>query len=233
MLVTAHNNVSIYFGDGVSDTVNHKSLSFKNFCEKLTDTFNLNHLTLLHQVHGTDGMMINQQDVSQKIKLFEQDGDWLITNQKNVAIGILTADCLPIILYDTVQQAVGIAHAGWKGTFAGIAQKLLEEMEKKLRSKRTDLRVVFGPSARSCCYEVGKEFENYIPDDELLKKNFIKRDSKFFFNKSGYNATQLKKAGITQEALSFEYNVCTICNYAFHSHRRGIALRQMTLVFLR
>lgn len=233
MLITADKNVSVYFGDAVTNAVDHKSPTYYDFCLALTRHFQLDNLVLQHQIHGLDGEVIEQKNRLREVMLFEQDGDWLITNQKNVGIGILTADCLPIVFYDPVKQVVGIAHAGWKGTVAGIAQKVVDEMHKHFASTMSDLRVIFGPSACACCYEVGPEFQAYVADDEQLEKSLTRREGKLFFDKTCYNTTKLLQVGVSPQSLVYQYNSCTICNYSFHSHRRKGILRQISIVFVR
>lgn len=230
MLIHPNKIISIYFGNALTDTVSHKSPAYQDFCIKIIEHLQLDHLILQHQTHGLDGIIVNQQP-SKKTVLFEQDGDWLATNQKQIGLGILTADCLPLIFYDKVKQAVGIAHAGWKGTVTGIAQKVIDVMRTNYGSHPSDITVFFGPSACSCCYEVGKEFEAYMTDDQL-KKSLIERDGKLFFDTACYNTTLLLRAGVDKKNLDYHYHVCTICNHQFHSHRRKAILRQATIVFI-
>src|SRR5438477_544569 len=82
----------------------------------------------------------------------------IIINVKNLGIGILTADCLPIIFYDPYNNIISIAHAGWRGTMQNIAIKVIETMRNSFKSKPENIEVFFGPSAKDCCYEVGENF---------------------------------------------------------------------------
>jgi len=72
-------------------------------------------------------------------------------------LGIQTADCLPIILVDPKQRAVGVFHAGWRGTVKRIVEKGVGEMHRRFGSRPRDLKAAIGPGVRSCCYEVGEE----------------------------------------------------------------------------
>lgn len=245
MLVNSDKNISIYFGDALTDRVAHRSSvgvycsEYKKFCLDLTEQFNLDHLVFEHQTHGLNGMVVEQLQQSSdkvtldKVTLFERDGDWLVTNQKKIGLGVLTADCLPLVFYDKIHQAVGIAHAGWKGTVAHIGQKVIEVMKKNYGSNPADLQVFFGPSARPCCYEVGAEFEQYMTDEQLCT-SLVKRDGKLFFDNACYNTIELLRAGVTKQNFNYKYHVCTICNNSFHSYRRSgkKELCQATIVYL-
>ena len=84
-------------------------------------------------------------------------GDGMITNSPGVLLGILTADCIPVILVDVGRRAVGIFHAGWRGTVKRIVQKGVGEMQRHFGSRAQDIRAAIGPGIHSCCYQVGPE----------------------------------------------------------------------------
>jgi YfiH family protein len=84
-------------------------------------------------------------------------GDGLVTNVPGLLLAIQTADCLPIILVDPRQRAVGVFHAGWRGTVKRIAEKGVGEMRRHFGSRARDLKAAIGPGVHRCCYEVGPE----------------------------------------------------------------------------
>ena len=84
-------------------------------------------------------------------------GDGLITASPNLLLAIQTADCLPVILVDTKRKAVGVFHAGWRGTVKRIVEKGVGEMFRCFGSRARDLKAAIGPGVRGCCYEVGEE----------------------------------------------------------------------------
>jgi YfiH family protein len=84
-------------------------------------------------------------------------GDGLITATPGLLLGIQTADCLPIILVDPKHRAVGVFHAGWRGTVKRIVEKGVGEMRLQFGSRPRDLKAAIGPGIRGCCYEVGAE----------------------------------------------------------------------------
>jgi len=84
-------------------------------------------------------------------------GDGLITNAPGLLLAIQTADCLPIVLVDPKRRAVGVFHAGWRGTVKRIAEKGVGEMRRYFGSRAQDLRAAIGPGIHQCCYAVGQE----------------------------------------------------------------------------
>jgi YfiH family protein len=84
-------------------------------------------------------------------------GDGLITATRNLLLAIQTADCLPVLLVDTKRKAVGVFHAGWRGTVKRIVEKGVGEMFRCFGSRAGDLKAAIGPGVQSCCYEVGEE----------------------------------------------------------------------------
>lgn len=84
-------------------------------------------------------------------------GDGLITATPGLLLGIQTADCLPVILVDPKRRAVGVFHAGWRGTVKRIVEKGVGEMQRWLGSRPQDLKAAIGPGIGGCCYEVGAE----------------------------------------------------------------------------
>ncbi len=84
-------------------------------------------------------------------------GDGLITSTPGIMLGILTADCLPVILVDVKRRAIGVFHAGWRGTLQRIVEKGVGEMRRCFGTQARDLKAAIGPGIHGCCYEVGHE----------------------------------------------------------------------------
>jgi YfiH family protein len=108
-------------------------------------------LITLRQVHSD---IIRFVDSPAKSQLA---GDGLITATPGLLLGIQTADCLPIILVDPKHRAVGVFHAGWRGTVKRIVEKGVGEMRRRFGSRPRDLKAAIGPGVHGCCYEVGAE----------------------------------------------------------------------------
>jgi polyphenol oxidase len=108
-------------------------------------------LVTLRQVHSD---VIHFVDSPAKTQLAR---DGLITNTPGLLLGIQTADCLPIILVDPKHRAVGVFHAGWRGTVKRIVEKGVGEMHRRFDSRPRDLKAAIGPGIHGCCYEVGAD----------------------------------------------------------------------------
>lgn len=193
----------------------------------------LEHLVFLHQVHGTQGMVIVPED--KNMRSFKKEGDYLLTNVKQLGLGVLTADCLPIVLYDNANNAVGMVHAGWRGSVKNIARNVVEHMEQDYKTKVENLKIFFGPSAKVCCFKVGDDFVRQIEGYPFAENVLRRRSGGLYFDLPGFNRFLLRAIGVKEGAISLDYNICTICDENFFSFRRQKekAGRQMTVVSLR
>jgi polyphenol oxidase len=108
-------------------------------------------LVSLRQVHSDVIRFVDSPAKSQLI------GDGLITSTPGLLLGIQTADCLSIILVDPKRRAVGVFHAGWRGTVKRIVEKGVGEMRRRFGTRSRDLKAAIGPGIHGCCYEVGEE----------------------------------------------------------------------------
>jgi YfiH family protein len=108
-------------------------------------------LVTVRQIHSDLVHCVNSVPKEQLV------GDGLITEAPGLLIAIQTADCLPVILVDTKRRAIGVFHAGWRGTVKRIVEKAVGEMFRCLGSRPGDIRAAIGPGIQACCYEVGEE----------------------------------------------------------------------------
>lgn len=146
--------------------------------------------------------------------------DALITNCPNVALTVFSADCTPILFYDPVAQAIGAAHAGWRGTAAGIAAKTVRSMVTAYGSQPENIRVAIGPCISQCCFETHKD----VPE-AMLRALGAEAEAyihpcgeKYHVNLKGLNALWLQKAGVRHIDIAEE---CTACEpQRFWSHRK-------------
>ncbi len=112
-----------------------------------------------HQVHGTKIAIVTDPETGRD----ELEGyDALITNVKGCAIGVRTADCIPVLLYDPVNEVVAAVHSGWKGTLNRISQKTVFRMKDAFGSSPEDIMAVVGPGICRSCFQVGEEVVNYF-----------------------------------------------------------------------
>ena len=148
-------------------------------------------IILLNQLHSNKIYFINKKP---KNKLL---GDGLITNTRGLAIGILTADCAPILLFDPKKNIIGALHAGWKGAYKMIGKKMINYFKKK-GSKLNDIFAVIGPCISQENYEVKNDFKiNFLNQSPKNMKHFKIIKNKIYFDLKGYIFRQLKNAGIS------------------------------------
>ncbi len=149
---------------------------------------------LLHQVHSNNFVFIdhNFKFNNKKIK-----ADALITNQKRLPIAVLTADCVPILLYDEKKDIIAAIHAGWKGAFKGIIKKVINFMLIK-GCKRKFITAAIGPCIGRSSYNVKDDFKKkFIKKDKKNKIFFKLKKDKIFFDLSNFVKSQLESNKIT------------------------------------
>ena len=182
--------------------------------------FSPKQLVLANQIHSDIVRVVTEKDClgSLSHQAYPQC-DALVTNTPGVAIAVFAADCTPILYYDPVTGAVGAAHAGWRGTAAGIAANVVDTMVSAFGCKRSDIRAAIGPNIGACCFET----HNDVPDAMLAalgkeaKPYIFPQGEKFRVDLKGINAHFLRRAGVENIEIAKE---CTVCeSHRFWSHR--------------
>ena len=182
---------SLNCGIGSSDTKKNVRNNLKIVCKKINCSSKK--LILLNQIHSNKFYFIDKNFKFNKKKL---KGDALITNVKNIAVAVLTADCVPILIYDKNLKIISVIHAGWKGAYIGIIRKVIKFLIKN-GSNAKDLIAVIGPSISQKNYEIQKDFKDkFLKKDKRNKIFFklIKNKTYFSLNKCIYS--ELKKLGV-------------------------------------
>ncbi len=175
-------------------------------------------LKYCHQIHSdsvqnadsiaTSFWNIKEQNVPEKT------GDALISAQQGDALSIFTADCVPIFILDVATPAIGIAHAGWRGTLARIAVKTLAQMKNSFGTHAENCLIHLGPSIQECCYTVSPDliykFVQHFGSTVHNEQNLSLQTASF---------RQLVDIGVTSESVSIS-PFCTACHTdKFYSHR--------------
>ena len=146
-------------------------------------------LSLMHQTHSNKVMIIDKHN--KNLKRFNSDA--LLTKLRGVSLGVVTADCVPIILYDANSQTIGCIHAGWKGALYGIIENTIKEF-KKINSKNKIFASI-GPCIGKKSYEVDIDFyKNFLSKSKKNKSYFSKKNNyKMLFNLRKYVNDKLVK----------------------------------------
>lgn len=180
----------------------------------------LSNLAFVDQVHGDEVALLTASNRSRGGASLGK-ADAIITQQKDIPLLIQVADCLPVLFYDPIHQAIGVAHAGWRGTVSHIAAKTLLAMGEHFGTKPEDVRALLGPCIGACCYEVGEdvraEFTKVFPWGGEVFTPYQKGQWKLDLAQA--NAQQLMEMGLKQENL-VESGLCTVRHSGlFYSHR--------------
>ncbi len=175
-------------GLGSYDRIRDVEKNIEIVCEKIG--CNKDNLVLLDQIHSNNVYKIS------KIPKKKLEGDSLVTNKKGIALGILTADCAPVFIYDPVKNLISALHAGWKGAYKKIVSTTLRKF-KSSGSNFNDLIVVIGPCIGKNNYEVRNDFlDKFIKQEKSNRKFFKTKRNKIYFSLTGYIKEQLVKFGV-------------------------------------
>ena len=179
---------SLNCGLGSKDKIQDVKKNIEKVCLKIG--CNKNKLILLNQIHSNNVYKIS------KIPKKKLKGDSLVTNKKGIALGILTADCAPVFIYDPVNNLISALHAGWKGAYKKIVSTTLRKF-KSSGSNFNDLIVVIGPCIGKDSYEVRNDFlDKFIKQEKSNIKFFKTKRNKIYFSLTDYIKEQLVKFGV-------------------------------------
>jgi len=179
-------------------------------------------LNLLKQIHSNIVHVVEDVVLPRNL-----EGDALVTRNPNMVIGVLTADCVPVLFYDAEAQVIGAAHAGWKGALYGVAEKTLEAMEK-LGGNRKNIHAAIGACIRQQSYEVGAEYvARFVAEDKASAKFFIPsaKPEHSLFDLAGYVTMRLQNAGVAK--ISDIATDTSTCPDDFFSCRRAFLKGEM------
>lgn len=152
-------------------------------------------LVTVHQVHSADVVT-----VTGPLPLDQRpQADAMVTDQPNLLLGILTADCVPVLFHDPKANVIGAAHAGWKGALAGVTDNVITAMEA-LGSDRDNIACAIGPCIAQTSYEVDAVFRTRFIEDDVANDRFFAagKPDHFQFDIEDYVAVRLQAAGITK-----------------------------------
>lgn len=174
-------------------------------------------LLTLYQIHSTEVLTV---DGERWVSPGAPKADGLVTKRPEVVLGVMAADCAPVLLADRAAGVIGAAHAGWKGALSGVVEATIAAMEK-LGARRENVRVVIGPCIGRESYEVGPEFPaRFLEQDEANSAFFraAPRAGHFLFDLAGYLVHRVAKAGVAAEATGHD---TLAASEDFFSYRRN------------
>jgi len=207
-------NITWYTDDNPHHVANCRNI----LCNKLNITDE--RLILPRQVHKAKVVEVTEDNVSNQFI----GVDALTTALPQTCIGISTADCVPLLFYDTQKQAIAAAHAGWRGTVLHIGRKTIETMQMKYDTNPEDVQVIIGPSIGPMAFEVGDEVYNAFADANFDTEEIAyKQANKWHIDLWKANALDLELMNIPANNILIA-GICTYEHYDqyFSARRLGI-----------
>jgi YfiH family protein len=178
-------------------------------------------LVSLYQVHGRDVVTVGEDyDIAQRPK-----ADGLVTRRRGIALGILSADCAPVLLADTEAGVIGACHAGWRGALAGVTDATIDAMIA-LGARRENIKAAIGPCIGQASYEVSAPFRDEFLAADAGNAAFFatgKRDGHWQFDLPAYLMQRLHLAGVAADNLALD--TCSDPD-RFFSYRRMTLLKE-------
>ncbi|MEQ8966341.1 MAG: peptidoglycan editing factor PgeF [Azospirillaceae bacterium] len=202
-------------GFGSGDSAEHVRANRDRCLEELGG--GAGRLVTVYQVHSAEAVTVERPWAAEDAPR----ADALATDRRGLALGILTADCAPVLLADAEAGVIGAAHAGWKGALGGVAEAAIVAMEE-LGARRERIGAAIGPTIGAESYEVGEDFrERFLADDPASGAFFRRPDgaARPFFDLSGYVAGRLAAAGVGRVA-AHDGDTCAD-EARFFSYRRA------------
>ncbi|MFD0692736.1 peptidoglycan editing factor PgeF [Paenibacillus sp. GCM10027628] len=203
--------------------------------------------TYAEQVHGKEVIVVSNQEKGMGRLTREgaiQAKDGFITNEKGIVLCAQFADCVPLYFYDPVNRAVGLAHAGWKGTVLKISMATISLMTHTFGSRPEHIRAAIGPSIGVCCYEVDDMVASRVYEalsdigsspDQAYPIIQSKENGKYMLNLQELNRILIEQAGILSSHIEVT-QLCTSCSTdTFFSHRKegGVTGRMVAWIGLK
>ena len=213
-------NVNRYCGDTPEAIAKNRSL----LCQSLG--ISDERLLMPHQVHGTGITQIGRTFfmLSADAQRAALEGiDALMTNQRGVCIGVSTADCIPIIIYDPEHQAASVVHSGWRGTVANIIEAAVAAMQRAYHSRPEAMRAVIGPGISLQNFEVGDEVYDAFASAGYPMELIARREQKWHIDLWRCCQLQLESTGIPARQIQTA-GICTYdrCDDFFSARRLSI-----------
>ncbi len=192
--------------------------NYKKICRTLEISYK--DVVRMKQTHSDNVEIL---DLSSKERFYDNT-DGIITQEKNIVLPIVTADCISLLLFDPQKKVIANIHSGWRGTVQRIVEKAIKKMVIKYGCRTSDIICCIGPCIGKCHFEVREDVKEIFEKEfkDILSKNIVldnKKDNTYFIDTVLINRLMLIKLGLKNENI-IESNICTVCNKnEFHSYR--------------
>ncbi len=191
-------------------------------------------LVTVRQVHGNRCLTVTDRDPEKLAQLVQIGADALLTDQPGILLGVLTADCLPLIMIGRNRRAVAVVHVGWRGLEQSIGTVTVTELVRRFAVDVETLQVYAGPAIGSCCFQVGSEVVDRFRRHSILDGVdgwCQERPSGYYLDLLSIQRAQLLAAGVAKENFHV-VDICTHCHDFCFSYRRDHAITGRQLAFV-
>jgi YfiH family protein len=171
----------------------------------------------MKQVHGDHIIEVKDRNIKEA-----GEADGILTREQDAFLGVLTADCVPVLLADPEKKIAAVVHAGWRGSLAGIAAKMVHFLSAEHGIPPEGVETALGPSIGACCYEVKEDVSRPLIDrwGKVARGSIENREGKTFLDLRRLNRLILEQAGVPSKQI-FDIGPCTSCAAEdFFSYRR-------------
>ncbi|MEI7884808.1 MAG: peptidoglycan editing factor PgeF [Clostridia bacterium] len=213
-------NLALHVNDRYEDVIKNRQLLASSL------GFSANRIVTLNQVHSLNGLILSEEDAGKgafDMQSSPGEYDYMITAALNIPLLIMTADCVPILIYDRKKKVIAAVHAGWKGTVQRILDVVIIAMQNNFGTMKEDLIVAIGPCIQQCCYEIGENVESIVKANftcDEVKQLITKKNGEIFLNLQLANYFVLIELGLSSEQIDI-LDFCTSCNVDnFFSYRK-------------
>lgn len=198
---------SLNLGVYTNDSKENVESNFHILCSSLDMSENI---AYLNQEHGKNVFIVTKENAK---KITGSKGDAIVTNEKNLPIGVFTADCVPILLYDNEKKVAAAIHAGWRGLESKVLTNTINFMKESFNSKEENIICSIGPCIGSCCFEVSS--------DVAEKFNFvITKGESIYVDLVKEAYSEAVNCNLLDKNIDVA-NKCTVCeSELFYSYRK-------------
>ena len=195
-------------------------------------------MVFARQVHGKQVYLVNQDDIGKGSLNHNEaiaETDALITNLPETPLILLYADCLPILIADKKNKAIGVVHAGWKGTAQNILVETLKAMELHFNSQKENFIIAFGIGISKSNFEIGNDAKEKLSLVNFSDNSFEVRNEKIYADLIEINTSQALNFGVPKENIDYNKDLCSYENSElFYSYRRDnkITGRHGAIIFI-
>ena len=227
---------SLNLGEHRGDSEENVRENYRRLCSALGAPFN--RMVFSRQVHKDSVRAVTSRDIHELFAPIPYEADGLVTNERDLLLVVFTADCIPLLLWDRENRAIGAVHCGWRSTVMDIAGNTVRKMVSNYGCSPSSIMAAIGPGISKCCFETGSDVPeavlNVLGDKGKEHINSLS-NGKFKVDLKGINRSLLIAAGIPEENIyvSPECTVCSCDRYWSHRATKGVRGSQASVIMLK